>query len=395
MKVSAICFTQKGQEKLLSLSEKWKGGPHELSAFSAGSFPQQPGVRRIRGSAKEWTGKAFAGSDAILFTGAAGIAVRLCAPFIKDKKTDPAVVVMDESGSYVIPLLSGHFGGANELALEIADALHAQPVITTATDREGLFAVDVFAKKNSLSIREWDLAKEVSARLLQGRKVGFQSDFPWKGEVPPELIVIPEGRDDIPADPAIVRKNLEAGEKNPEAGEKDREEGAVAAMASRGGLPEIRKEVPVGIYISRDLSRNPFPQTLHLYPKDVTAGIGCKKGKSEEELSDFLKKCLLENRISPCCLKQVSSIDLKAGEKGLQGLCRFLGVPLRIFPAEELEKVEGDFSDSDFVRSVAGTGCVCERAAVLASGNRILLMKKKAENGMTAALAGEIRRLRF
>lgn len=109
----------------------------------------------------------------MLFVGAAGIAVRAIAPLVKDKLTDPAVLVMDEAGQFVIPILSGHVGGANELARLIAGLCQAVPVITTATDVNRVFAVDVFAAKNSLIIADREAARHVAMDLLEGREVGF------------------------------------------------------------------------------------------------------------------------------------------------------------------------------------------------------------------------------
>ena len=123
-------------------------------------------------SMKEWTKRRFEDSDAIVFIGACGIAVRSIAPFVKSKKIDPAVVVVDEQGKFAISLLSGHIGGANELAEEVAEIVHGQPVVTTATDLNGKFAVDVFAKKNNCFISDMELAKEISAALLAGKEVG-------------------------------------------------------------------------------------------------------------------------------------------------------------------------------------------------------------------------------
>ena len=115
----------------------------------------------------EWTKDAFEKYDAIVFVGAAAIAVRSIAPCLKDKLTDPAVLVVDEKNQYVIPILSGHVGGANALAVQLAAYLQAIPVITTATDIQGLFAVDVFAVKNHLLIADRRKAKELSASILE------------------------------------------------------------------------------------------------------------------------------------------------------------------------------------------------------------------------------------
>lgn len=117
-------------------------------------------------SISEYVGDIFEHTDAILFISASGIAVRMIAPYVKHKATDPAVLVMDETGKYCISLLSGHYGGANALAERIAKLVGAEPVITTATDREGHFAVDVFAKKNHLTVKDWAKVKQYSADIL-------------------------------------------------------------------------------------------------------------------------------------------------------------------------------------------------------------------------------------
>lgn len=117
------------------------------------------------------------GETSFLFIGAVGIAVRYIAPYVKDKFTDSAVVVMDEKAGYVIPLLSGHLGGAVELSNQLAVWTGAVPVQTTATDVQGKFAVDVFAKKNHLYFTEREAAKQISAAVLDGKQVGL-----WIGE---------------------------------------------------------------------------------------------------------------------------------------------------------------------------------------------------------------------
>ena len=136
-------------------------------------------------STSQWAGEQFqAGKEGVIFVGACGIAVRSIAPYIAGKKTDPAVLVIDECGKFVIALLSGHLGGANELALRCAGYLKAVPVVTTATDLHSRFAVDVFAKKNGCAIFHMKAAKEASAALLAGESIGFYSEFPWDGELP-------------------------------------------------------------------------------------------------------------------------------------------------------------------------------------------------------------------
>ena len=149
-------------------------------------------------STSQWAGEQFrTGKEGVIFVGACGIAVRSIAPYIAGKKTDPAVLVIDECGKFVIALLSGHLGGANELALRCAGYLKAVPVVTTATDLHSRFAVDVFAKKNGCAIFHMKAAKEASAALLAGESVGFYSEFPWDGELPEGLVLC--GKDGRPS----------------------------------------------------------------------------------------------------------------------------------------------------------------------------------------------------
>ena len=114
----------------------------------------------------DWVKSHFCSGNALVFIGAAGIAVRAIAPFVRDKTTDPAVLVIDEKGRFVIPILSGHIGGANELARKIALAIGAVPVITTASDVNNLTAIDEFASKNNLAINDMKLAKDFAAKRL-------------------------------------------------------------------------------------------------------------------------------------------------------------------------------------------------------------------------------------
>ena len=131
-----------------------------------------------------WTAAQFAQSDALVFVGAVGIAVRAIAPHCRSKATDPAVVVLDECGRFAIPLLSGHLGGANDLARRLAKACGAVPVITTATDVNGVFAVDEWAKHQHCLVAEPARIKKVSSALLAGRTVRFASDWPIQGTPP-------------------------------------------------------------------------------------------------------------------------------------------------------------------------------------------------------------------
>lgn len=334
MRIRILSYTKRGRDTAAKTAAALRAGGHSCRTFALPKFAcREDEILGI--STAEWAAEGFREDDALLFVCAAGIAVRAVAPCVRDKTEDPAVVVMDEAGQYAIPLLSGHLGGANALAEEIARSNGGTAVLTTATDVNGVFAVDVFAKKNRLRISDRELAKAVSAALLAGEKVGFRSDVPVSGVLP-------------------------------------------------DGLTE--GEAELGIYIGRKPESLPFQRTLILTPQRYTAGIGCRRGKSAKELSAFLLGQLDAYGIGAEELSAVSSIDLKKDETGILELASEIGVPFLTFTAEELAAVPGTFSGSAFVLSKTGVDSVCERAAVRAFGGR-LIAGKAASDGMTCAIA--------
>lgn len=362
MKVSIISFSQAGYRLSEMIYWVLKERSYEVTSYTKSKYTKKvldesqldEEARDFRSvkqfskpvdeSMKEWAGSRFADSDAIVFVGACGIAVRSIAPFVKSKKMDPAVVVVDEQGRFAISLLSGHLGGANELAEEIAEIVHAQPVVTTATDLNEKFAVDVFAKKNGCYISDMTLAKEVSAALLAGKEVGFTSDFPWIGELPEGLKLWEEGKE----------------------------------------KPEI------GICVTSGYLEHPFVHTLYLIPRVITTGIGCKKGTSKETVEHVVRKACDELLVPSVAMEQVASIELKKEEAGILEYCRERQLPFITYSAQELEEVEGTFAKSQFVEEITGVDNICERAALLGSskeGKGRLVLRKYARDGVTVALA--------
>ncbi|MCI9678439.1 MAG: cobalt-precorrin 5A hydrolase [Oscillospiraceae bacterium] len=283
----------------------------------------------------DFTGPVFAWADALVFVGACGIAVRAIAPHLRDKRTDPAAVVVDELEKFVISLLSGHIGGANDLADRLAAALGAVPVVTTATDVNGRFAVDAWAAKQGLHIGSREAAKAVSAAVLEG-SVPLCTDFPVVGELPAGV--------------------------------------------------EMGKTGDVGICISWK-NQSPFRETLLLAPPVLHLGIGCRRGISEEAVASLVEQVLDEAGALPEAVKMVASIDLKQDEPGLLELCRRRKWPVSFYSAKELSDVEGEFTPSKFVQETTGVDNICERAALL--GAERLLVKKVAKDGVTAAIAVE------
>ncbi len=334
MDIRIVSYTERGGETARHAADKLTAGGHRCRTFALEKFCKE-GDEKLTVSASEWARDGFLEADALIFVCAAGITVRAIAPWVKSKTTDPAVLVLDEKGTFVIPLLSGHIGGANELALSLANALGATPVITTATDLNDLFAVDVFAAKNHLRITDMQIAKEISAALLRHEPVGFMSTVPVEGALPKEL---------------------------------------TTGTASLGIVVSERPIDPL------------YERTLYLTPQRYCIGIGCRREKDATALSMFVTEQLKTANVpkeAVCCL---ASIDLKADEAGILTLAEALHVPFYTYSAEELQAVEGAFSPSAFVAEKTGTDNVCERAAVKAAGGP-LVIKKIAKDGMTFALA--------
>ena len=337
MKIRLIAFSRRGCELGLRICADLR--LHECRMHSKTSA-DAAGTERVADSVSDWTKESFKTADAIVYIGAAGIAVRYIAPFVKHKALDPAIISIDEKGQFVIPLLSGHIGGANDLAKEIAEKIGAVPVITTATDIHGRFSVDSYAEKHNMHIGNMQLAKDVSSLIVDDRKVGFASDVPVNGRIPPELD--PDG----------------------------------------GG--------ELGIFISYGRSEGPFVRTLKLTPRCHVLGIGCRKGVPAENIEALVKEVLTREGISPRSVRCVASIDLKNNEAGLLEFSKEIGIEPVFFSSDELASLpDAGFTPSEMVKSVTGVDNVCERAAYAASRNGVITVRKTSRNGVTLAIARE------
>lgn len=284
--------------------------------------------------AKDIYRERFSSMDALIFIGACGIAVREIAPYLVSKKTDPAVLCIDEKMQFVIPLLSGHIGGANDLARRLAAALGAAAVITTATDVNGKFAVDAWAAKTAAPSRACCLQKGRSGN--SGARRAACERFSNQG--------------------CIARRNC---------------------GKTQGAL---------GIVIGY-CTKEPFAETLRLTPRVLRVGIGCRRGTAQETVEAAVAAVLSAHQLDPSAVKGVYSIDLKQQEAGLLAACAKHNWPTVFYTAEELRSVPGEFTDSPFVQEMTGVGNVCERAAM--RGAEKLLVKKTAVDGVTVAVAAE------
>lgn len=308
MRINILFFTDKGEK----LAEKLAS---QLTEYESKTCSKD----------KEVVKKSFEENIPLIVIGAVGIAVRLISPFVNDKLTDIPVVVCDEFGINVIPILSGHVGGANKIAIDIAGAIGAQPIITTATDLNETFAVDVFAGSHGLNIDNKQKIKDVSTKVLRGE---------------PILISV----EDYPP----------------------------------------TKKMDVIISKEKDVQTD----CLHLSPKMHVLGIGCKRGKTLAEIEEAVNKCLDMVNITINDVYCIASIDVKKDEQGLKDFSDKYRIPFVTFTANALAKAPGGYSASDFVKETVGVDNVCERASVIGAGpGSTLLSKKIAYDGITIAVA--------
>ncbi|HEX9400226.1 MAG TPA: cobalamin biosynthesis protein [Anaeromyxobacter sp.] len=304
-----------------------------------------PGARPFALPMREAVARTFAEYDGHVFVLAVGAAVRLVLPLLESKRTDPAVVCVDEAGRFAVAVLSGHAGGANALAQEAARVVGAAPVVTTASDAQGTLRVD-----------------------LLGAELGWTMEDP-AGNATRTAAAIVNG------DPVLVLD--EAGE---------------------GAWWPAGRPLPANVEVSRaldgrDLSRwaaviavtdravrddEVLRRAVVWRPRTLAVGVGCDRGASETAVWTAVVSVLDAHGLAPASVRAVATIDLKHDEGAIVALALRLGCPLRLFPAATLDGAAGIERPSDVVRRHVGTRGVAEPAALLAAGATRLLVAKQA-----------------
>ncbi|GAA4575397.1 precorrin-3B C(17)-methyltransferase [Micromonospora coerulea] len=282
---------------------------------------------------------AWTGCDAVVAFLATGAVVRILGPLLGDKRTDPAVVVVDEAARHAIALLGGHAAGANALAAEVGALLDARPVVSTATDAAGLPGLDTLG---------WPVEGAVAAvtrAILDGEPVRLVADATWP----------------LPALPPNIRL---AAPDRPSTGADGEHRGYRLLVTDR--------VVPLD------------DRTAVLRPPSLVAGIGASRGVPAAEVTELLHRVLADAGLSPASLRCLASVDLKADEAGIVATADALGVPLETWPAGELAAIDVPHP-SEVVRAVVGTPSVAEAAALRGGG--VLLVPKTASAMATVAIA--------
>ena len=328
-----------------------------------------------RGSLGEKMGELMAVYEGIICIMSLGIVVRTVSSWLEDKRTDPAVVVVDEAGRYAISVLSGHVGGANRLSRRLSSILGAEAVITTATDVRGRLAFDLLAEELGWQIKPFESLKKANSALLSDDikteiwcERSEYRDFitALDGEKKPELSLLEEdvslkdfssSGENLHSDFTVLVSNRYPGE---------------------GRLQEKREE----------------GRLIQLIPGNLIAGIGARRGIEKFRVLQALKMARQELEVEPEAFKALATADIKADEEGIKGAAEDLELPLQIISREsiarELEESEEIYSISKFVKEKIGVGGVCEPAAMAAAEKGDLILSKRSFQGVTIAVVEDL-----
>jgi len=338
-----ITLTKGGMELGLRLLEEYK----DAVLFINNSFDiQDERIIKIEKGIKQLVKTIFQEYRCLIFIMATGIVVRSIAPLLENKAKDPAVIVMDEKGKNIISLLSGHLGGANEITLDIARRLNSNPVITTASDVNDSLAVDTLAMKLGLTIENLKSATKITSHIVNGERIGILGAKDLSIKLPHNIIKLSD-------------------------------DGTIEGLK---GVIQITNEKEIGMS---------GLDTVVLRPRNLIIGVGCRKGKTKEEIIKAIRTSLAKTNKSELSIRRIATIDVKKNEKGILETADYYGVPLIIVERQDVKRIEKDFETSEFVKRSIGVGAVAEPVAIIASNNGSLILEKTRYDGITIAIVEE------
>ena len=319
----------------------------------------RPQSRPFDGVIKNLLPELFARYDGLVFIMALGIIVRSIGPLIADKSRDPAVLVGDVQGKFIISVLSGHLGGANRLAEEIARSTGAMAVVTTGTDVTQNVAPDIISQEIGALLDPFDQLKRVSSAIVDGDPVLFMN---LEGIAVPSLS-------------GALKPNI----------------------LKADSFPDPFPLVRAAVIISSRIADSPLPpgvEGISLVPRVYGVGIGCNRGTSPDEITEALTALLASHRIHPKSLQSFGSIDLKSDEQGILDTASRFSRPIFFFSRDQLGAVSVP-NPSGVVLKYVGTPSVAEPAALLSliqspppwKGRPILEVEKHKSGNVTLALA--------
>ncbi|MCD4743634.1 MAG: cobalamin biosynthesis protein [Desulfobacteraceae bacterium] len=327
------------------------------------SFCNNP---RVFSKLSESLKDVFKEFDGHIFIFSTGIAVRIIAPLIKSKVEDPAIVVMDDRAIHAVSLLSGHIGGANDLAKKVGLITKAKPVITTATDIHGQVAIDVIATENNVHIVNPDMIKKINMAILEEEKIAIHDPFNiFLQKIPNSILTgMPT------AIPATAQDNLSTSK----LGSRHTKEANSAIETKNPDIicTDIKIHVPRG--------------TLVLNPPSLVVGLGCNRGTSINEIEKFFLKTLKQNKLSLKSIWAFASIDAKHDEQGFLELSKKYKIQFLFINKEKINLEKNIKNPSKTVEKHMGVKSVCEAAAIIAGKNAKLIVQKQIKGNMTIAI---------
>lgn len=348
MKLAIIAITRNGAR----LGARLKEAATDADLFVAEKFAAEAGAnaRPFVGELREMVRENWRKYQGFIFVMAAGIVVRMIAPHLEAKDRDPAVVVVDEAGRFAVSLLSGHLGGANELAREVAGLLGGQAVVTTATDVNELPSFDLLAREEGWAIDDLGRVKSLNALLLAGEEIAVVDA---SGRVAASFA----GRGRL-----SFHTNFAAALQSGAAG---------FVFATNRHLPP----------------QLPGENLLVLRPKNLALGLGCNRGTTAEEIAEVVAAQLKYLYFSLSSVAAIGTTAAKREEAGLLAFAAAHGIPLRFFESDELNAVPFPSPPSAHALKAIGAHGVAEPAALLAAGSGRLLLKKVKSGNVTLAVA--------
>jgi len=345
-KVAIVCITKNG----INISKRIKEKIPSASIYAQSKHKDSSdGIIWFEKNTKIMIEEVFKEYDSIICIFSLGAVIRLISNLLVDKKTDPAVIVIDDKANFVISALSGHLGGANSLSKYIADILYSTAVITTAADVNETIAVDLLGNDFKWRIENFENVTKVSAHMVNEEKIGVYQDTGeikwWNKELPKNVTII-EDIDELKSD------NFRA-----------------------------------GLIISDRIITDPLliGKSVIYRPKSLVVGLGFHWDTTEKDIEDGIMKVLKENGLSFLSIRNLSTIDRGRSPASLGSFSDKHGIPLEFFEKEKLNKIMVP-NPSDVVKKYEGTSSVSEASSILSSGGELIITKQKFPPNLTVAV---------
>lgn len=346
-KVAIVCITKNG----INISKRIKEKIPSASIYAQSKHKDSSdGIIWFEKNTKIMIEEIFKEYESIICIFSLGAVIRLISNLLKDKKTDPAVIVIDDKANFVISALSGHLGGANSLTKSIADILNSTPVITTAADVNETIAVDLLGSEFKWRIENFENVTKISAFMVNEEKIGVYQDTGetkwWNKELPKNVSIVKD-------------------------------------------IDELRSDdFKAGLIISDKIITDPLlvNKSVIYRPKSLVVGLGFHWDTTQKEIEDGILKVLKENGLSFLSIRNLSTINRGKSPASLGSFSDKHGIPLEFYDKEKLDKIMVP-NPSDVVKKYEGTSSVSEASSILSSGGELIVKKQKFPPNLTVAVS--------